>query len=160
MWAWDKLTSVSLQMSGYNVETRVDGGCASFGRQYPRMTPQLYRCKFVCASLVSQTSAHCSFMICGDQYDSVRCGNATQQLIAKGEVRFFVTGFSGEVGRGCNSDRGCLPASAAQRKRLRAGVVACWQEAHCGFCAAAAVQGVHVAHEGSDPGLQALEIVR
>ena len=57
-------------------------------------------------------------------------------------------------------DWGFLPAGVAQGTWLRAGLVTCGQEAHCGFYAAAAVQGLHVAGDGSDPGLQALEIVR
>ena len=54
---------------------------------------------------------------------------------------------------------GYLPADAAERAWLTSDLVACWHESHCGFCTAAAVKGVHVARDRSEPVLQTLEII-
>ena len=75
------------------------------------------------------------------------CGSEGQKRIALVVGRLFWQGcwrgpclFGWLLGRGCSSGRRCLPACAAHRTWLRAGLVACWQESHCGFCAAAAIR--------------------
>ena len=153
-------------MSGYNIETLVESGCASFRKRcHPRTTPQLCHYKLVGVTVACHPGSQYSFVICGGSvlaslWTAVfppRCV-AVSMFPRGAETRRSITGkWRSWLLLDRLFWRGCWRGPSLFGRFLRR---ACWQNAHCGFCAAAAIQSVHDKRDGFDSVLQALEIVR
>ena len=89
------------------IETLVESGCASFGKQcHPRTTPQWCHYRWVCATVASHPGAQCSFVICdGSVLTSLR--TAVFLHAASRSVCFREDGWSLDEWKDANVGKPC-----------------------------------------------------